>query len=90
MPIKQEVFFDGLGFEPIEFEYGFGKRTCYKAPTGGYWRIDYFSNIFVIEFAETEEEARQNFFDDGDTYEYLNDDRIIEEIRTDLIKFSKN
>ena len=32
MLIEQEVFFEGLDFEPIEFEYGFGKKTCYKGP----------------------------------------------------------
>lgn len=89
MLIEQEVFFEGLDFEPIEYEYRFGKRTCYKGPDGGFYRIDHFAALYVMEFASNEEEARLNVFEDGDTY-YDADDYVIELIRADLIKYSNN
>lgn len=89
MLIEQEVFFEGLDFEPIEYEYGFGKRTCYKGPDGGFYRIDHFADLYVMEFASNEEEARLNVFEDGDTY-YDADDDVIELIRADLIKYSNS
>lgn len=89
MLIEQEVFFEGLDFEPIEYKYRFGKRTCYKGPDSGFYRIDYFADLYVMEFASNEEEARLNVFEDGDTYCDADDD-VIELIRADLIKYSNS
>lgn len=85
--INQKRFFEGLGFEEIEMQYGYGKRTCYKGPDGGFYRIDHFSDLYVIEYAENEEEARLNQFEDGDVYDdALPEDELISIIQADLKK----
>jgi len=89
MIINQERFFEGLNFEPQEFEYEFGRQTCYKGPDGGYYRIDHFSTFYVIEFAETEKEAQLNQFEDDDLYDdSLPEEELIAQIQADLIQYS--
>ena len=63
--------------------------TCCLHPDGGFYRIDHFADLYVMEFASNEEEARLNVFEDGDTY-YDADDDVIELIRADLIKYSNS
>ncbi len=67
--IQQDKFFNGLGFEKVEMTYPCGTYICFKAPAGDFFRIDHFSNTYVIEYAEDEDEARANCFDDGDLFD---------------------
>ena len=85
--IDSQVFFDGLEFEKVEFDKGI---TCYKGVDGGFYRVDYCGGLssYIIEFAETEEEARNNMFEDDDLFDdSLPREEIIEQIRTALIEY---
>ena len=87
--INQKRFFEGLGFEEIEMQYGCGKETCYKGPDGCFYRIDHFSGSYVIESAENEEEARLNQFEDDDLYDdTLPEEQLIADIQADLKKYT--
>ena len=69
-------FFSKIGYEKYEMEYAaHGKYTCYKAPDGCFYKIDHFSNCYVIECAENEEEARKCIFFDTDLF----DDKLSKE-----------
>ena len=67
--IAQDKFFEGLDFEEVKMEYKFGKVKCYKGSDGGYYRVDHFSSCYVIEYAENEDEAKLNCFEDVDLYD---------------------
>ena len=84
MIIDQETFFDGLDFEECMFEYLTEKRVCYKGKDGGYYRVDHFGTSYVIEYAENEEEARLNCFEDADTF----DDTVPENVLIKVIRRS--
>ena len=88
MIIDQHEFFNGLDFEKCDFEYASGKRTCYKGSDGGYYRVDHFGKSYVIEFAENEEEAKNNRFEDTDLYDdSLQKNKLIKIIQSDLLKY---
>lgn len=65
MKIEQSMFFDGLGFEELEIN----GASCYKGPDGFYYRMDHFASTYVIEYAESEDEACKNIFDDADRFD---------------------
>ena len=75
--INEEGFFRGLGFKKHTMEYRFGARVCFESPSGHFFRIDHFSDMYVIEFAENEAEASRNMFEDGNCYR---DDTPMEEL----------
>lgn len=86
MLIAQEEFFDVLDIKETEIEYVTGKRKCFKG-SDGYYRIDHFGNSYVIEYAETEEEAKQNIFEDGDLFDdSLSKSDLIEQIQNALLQ----
>ena len=86
---EQQKFFEGLNFEKCEFEYSFGTQSCYKGPDGGFYRIDHFGDSYVIEYAETEEDAKLNRFEDSDLYDdSLSEAQLIIDIQTDLKKYT--
>ena len=88
MIIEQKIFFDGLNFTECEFEYPSGSSICYKGPDDCYYRVDHFGNTYVIEYAEDENSAKNNWFEDTDLYDdSLQHDELISIIRADLIKF---
>jgi hypothetical protein len=88
MKITPDRFFEGLNFEKHEFSYCYGNETCYKGPDGGFYRVDHFSNVYVIEYAENEEEARLNRFEDDDLYDdSLPEGEIIRQIQRDLKEY---
>lgn len=88
MILEQNIFFKGLNFEECEFEYPTGKRKCYKGSDGGYYRIDHFGSLYVIEYAENEDEAKSNQFEDADTYDdTLPKNELINMIQADLKKY---
>ncbi len=88
MVIDQSKFFAGLGFEPFEMEYSYGKEMRYKGPDGGFYRVDHFSDVYVIEYAENEEEARLNRFEDDDLYDdSLPEEVLIAKIQADLKEY---
>lgn len=88
MVIEQQKFFEGLNFEKYEFEYNTGKRVCYKGPDGVYYRVDHFANSYVIESAQNEIEAQNNFFEDDDLFDdFLDEKEIIELIQTKLKEY---
>lgn len=88
MIIEQQYFFEGLDFEKYEFDYGSGKRICYKGKDGCYYRVDYFGNSYVIEYAENEEDAKDNRFEDADLYDdSLPKNNLVKIIQTDLKKY---
>lgn len=68
MLINQSDFFNGINSTEVEFEYGDRKQKCYLCEDGGYYRIDHFSNHYVIEYAEDEDHAKNNNFEDGDLF----------------------
>lgn len=87
--LDQKRFFDGLGFEELEMKYESGNETCFKGPDGAYYRVDHFSNLYVIEYAENEEDAKLNRFEDADTYEdSLTEEEIISAIQADLMNYA--
>lgn len=60
---------------------------CNKGLDGDFYQIDHFAKVYVIEFAETEEEARSNAF--GDAYDFpdeCGDEEIIRQVRETMIK----
>lgn len=84
MVINQKKFFSGLDFEQHELN----GEICFRGSDGGFYRIDHFSNFYVIEYAENEEEARLNRFEDDDLYDdTLPEDKLIEQIQADLKKY---
>lgn len=88
MIIEQQSFFEGLDFEKTEFEYGSGKRICYKGKDGGYYRVGHFNYSYVIEYAENEEAAKVNRFEDDDLYDdSLPREELIRMIQADLKKY---
>lgn len=87
--ISNEEFFDGLEFEKVEFDNGI---TCYKGVDGGFYRVDYCGGLdsYIIEYAENEEEARNNMFEDDDLFDdSLHREEIIEQVRNALIEYVK-
>lgn len=87
--LGQKCFFEGLGFEEIEMQYGYGKETCYKGPDGGFYRIDYFPGSYVIESAKNEEEARLNQFEDNDIYDdTVREEELLSMIQADLKRYT--
>lgn len=85
--IENQVFFEGLGFERIEFDTGI---SCYKGKDGGFYRVDYCGglNSYITEFAETEEEARNNMFEDSDLFDdSLPKETIVDQIREALTEY---
>ena len=86
--LEAKKFFDGLGFDEVEMEYGYGKEVCYKGPDGAFCRVDHFGHSYVIEYAENEEEARLNRFEDADLYDdSLSEKQLIATIQSDLRKY---
>lgn len=84
--IDQDKFFDGLGFERCEMEYmAYGAYVCFKGPDGFFYRIDHFGHWYVIEVAESEDEAKVHAFEDADTYDdSLPEEELIAQIQSDL------
>ena len=80
----QTPYFKGLGFKKHENKWG----EYYAAPSGFCYRIDHFSNTYVIEDAETLIEAENNLFEDADLFD---DDKpwewIVHEIRVRLMEY---
>ena len=88
--INSNSFFNDLNFEECEFAYGTGIQKCYRGPDGGFYRVDYFGDSYVIEFAEKEEAAKRNQFEDTDLY--VDDGpigEIIKKIKDDIKRFSE-
>lgn len=85
---EQGKFFKGLDFQEYEFEYTFGKQICYKGPDNCFYRIDHFGNSYVIEYAENENEARLNRFEDADLYDdTVPEKQLASDIQADLKKY---
>lgn len=58
-----------------------------------YYKISYIEglNSYVIEFAKSYDEATKNMFEDGDVYPLsLGEDKLINEMHHDLIKYYLN
>lgn len=90
MKINQSEFFDGLDATECIFEFGGEEIVCYKGTNNDYFRIDHFSNFYVIEYAENEEEAKLNRFEDSELYnDSLPKEELINQIQTDLKQFMR-
>ncbi len=88
--INQEKYFEGLGFERYEFEYPCGKYVCYEGAGGFLYRVSQFGSSFVIEYAEDEEEARDNCFEEADVFNAdLDEEELVKQIRTTLRYYSE-
>ena len=86
--ISQDKFFEGLDFEKYEFEYAFGKKVCYKGTDGAYYRVDHFCFSYVIEYAENEDEAKVNRFEDADLYDdSIPEEELVAMIQKDLKEY---
>ena len=83
----QDRLFDGLGFTKIMMHYEFGDLPCFLSPHGHYYRVDHFSNLYVIEFAGTDEEAKNNCFEDGDLFsDDLSPEELKKQIQENILK----
>lgn len=91
---NQDRIFAELGFEQYEFKYeynGFKGDVCYKGPDGAFYRIDHFSNVYVIEDAENEDEAKLNMFEDADLFDdSIPEDELIKQIQKTLLEYVKS
>ena len=85
--IEQDRFFSGLGFEKCEFESG----KCFKGIDGGYYRVDHFSDCYVIEYAENETQAKYNAFEDDDLFsDSIPEQELIRQINSALRNYTIN
>ncbi|MFC9775342.1 hypothetical protein [Paenibacillus chitinolyticus] len=85
---KIEALFQELKFEKVIVN---GIPLLFHG--GVYYKITFVKglNSYVIEFANSYDEALKNMFEDGDLYPIsLSEDKLIDELRHDLIKFYIN
>lgn len=81
MIIDQRKFFGGLCFEEL---YVNG-TSCFKGPDGWLYRMDHFSRSYVIECAESMEDAKVNRFEDADLFDDdLPEAELIEQVQAAL------
>ena len=80
-----EKLFLEMGFAEVTINgtifYKYGKT---------YYKISYIEdlNSFVIEYAETKNEAEKNLLEDGDLYSItLGEQQLLEQIKNDLLQF---
>lgn len=74
-----------LGYDIVEIE---GKEFYHNK--GSYYRFTYIEafRAYVIEYANSYEEAKNNVFEDGDTYSIdLDENEFIEKLKTDLLRY---
>ena len=84
--IPQDKYFEGLNLERLEMTYPCGTFVCFKTPAGDFFRIDHFADCYVIEYAENEDEARANCFDDGELFDdTLPEEELIRQIQKAII-----
>lgn len=82
--IDQRKFFNGLGFVEHEI-YGI---LCYEGPDGFFYRMDHFDSTYVIECAESKEDADRNMFDDADRFDDdLPEAELIEQVQAALREY---
>ena len=85
--ISNDEIFEGL--ERVEFDTGI---VCYKGRDDGFYRVDYCAGLhsYITEFAENEEEARNNMFEDDDLFDdSFPKEEMIEQVRNALIEYVK-
>jgi len=86
MKIEQSKFFYGLGFEELEIN----GTLCYKGPDGFCYRMDHFSQSYVIECAESPEDAKVNLFEDADLFDDdLPEAELIAQVQAALREYVK-
>lgn len=86
MKIDQNKFFDGLGFE--EFEVN--GEPCFKGPDGCFYRMDHFSQSYVIECADSADDAEVNRFEDADIFDDdLPEAELITQVQNALREYVK-
>lgn len=74
-----------LGYEIVEID---GKELYHHK--GSYYKFTYINDFkaYVIEYANNYEEAKNNVFEDGDSYSIdLGENELIEKLKADLIKY---
>lgn len=77
-------------FQELNFERVIVNGTSLLFHGGNYYKITFVKglNSYVIEFARSYDEAVKNMFEDGDVYPIsLGEDKLINELRDDLINF---
>jgi hypothetical protein len=85
--IRTKIYsaFKELGYDIVEIE---GKKLYHR--NGSYYRLTYIEafRAYVIEYANSYEEAKNNVFEDGDTYSIdLEESEFIEKLKSDLLKY---
>jgi len=84
MLIPQESFFEGLGFVNMP---ELSCNGCHRGTDGCYYHVDHFSHSYVIEVADTEEDAHNNCFEDAYLFpDDWDESKIIAEVRDTLVK----
>ena len=80
--IDQEKFFEGLDFEKVDLL----GHTLYKGVEGTFFRIDQSNEGFIaIEYADSEDYVRCNFFDDADLFDITgSDEEMLQLVRSEL------
>lgn len=80
-----ETLFKELGFDEVTIN-----RNMLYAHNGAFYKITYIDEYksFVIEYAESYDEALKNIFWDGDWYPIsLGEDGLLVKLRSDLVEF---
>lgn len=82
--IDQKRFFQGLDFEEKQIN-GSG---CYLGPDGCFYRMDHFGSTYVIEYAEDQQSADLNMFEDADRFDDdLAEDELIGRVQSALRQY---
>ncbi len=82
--VDQTPFFEGLGFKRCECKWG----DYHLAPSEACYRIDRFSHCYVIEDADSQDEAEKSLFEDADLFDDSKPwDWIVHEIRLRLMEY---
>ena len=80
---KIEEIFLSFGFEKIIIR---GKMNYEH--NGKYRRIDYHPALgFIVEYAESLQDAQQNLYEDGDLYPLSLEENLIAYFKEDVIKY---
>ncbi|MFE3573963.1 hypothetical protein [Lysinibacillus sp. NPDC059133] len=85
---KIESLFEELGFKKVRVN-----STTLFLHSGIYYKVTFIKGLksYVIEFANSYDEANNNVFEDGDLYSMsMNEDELIKKLRHDLVNYYIN
>lgn len=88
--IDQDKLFFSLGFIKCSFEYkAHGRIECYKSPDNHFYKLDHFDNVYVIEHAECEQDAKLGIFEDAELFRDIDSEEVLyQQIFTWLTRYA--